>query len=430
MRPSGTIPKEIEEALVTHRRGFLKNAGLLAVSIGIFGRAITEADTHSNAADGPGLYHDPDFHQIDSWIVIHENNTATFYVGTTDPGQGTGTCFRQLMSDELDIAFDKTTCIMGSTDITVDQVGSGGSYALERNSWPMRRVAAEARRVLLDMGAEHLGTPVDQLAVHEAVISVKAAPSKRVTYGELIAGKKFNVALTGNNINRITGQAKTKSNPELKYTGQSFQRDDIPPKVDGSLKWAVDVKLPGMVHARNVKPPFACAKLTGIDESSVKDVPGFIKVVSKGNYVAVVCEREEQAIRAARQLKTTWQKPSTAPFPASEDLFNYMRGATPISDVRPGGGGSPNPAPAQGPLSREMPDYGTEVQDPLLRASQGYTFRDPDHLQREIPKCAPPYPDRWWWEIPTLRFRARQRSLRRNTRYRFRDTRLLRAPMR
>ena len=100
--------------------------------------------------------------------------------------------------------------------------------------------------------------------------------------------------------------------------------------MDGSLKWAVDVKLPGMVHARNVKPPFACAKLTGIDESSVKSLPGFIKVMSKGNYVAVVCEREEQAIRAARQLKTTWEKPATAPFPASEDLFDYMR-AAPIS---------------------------------------------------------------------------------------------------
>jgi len=146
---------------------------------------------------------------------------------------------------------------------------------------------------------------------------VKADSSKRVTYGELIAGKKFNVTLTGNNIYFVTGKAKTKSNPELKYTGQSIQRDKIHSKVDGSRKWAVDVKLPGMVHARNVKPPFACAKLTGIDESSVKNLPGFIKLVSKGNYVAVVCEREEQAIRAARQLKTTWQKPSTAPFPAS-----------------------------------------------------------------------------------------------------------------
>jgi nicotinate dehydrogenase subunit B len=347
MNWSDRLPKQIEDVLVTHRRGFLKSAGLLAVSFGMFGASVIEgAEAQSGAPAGsPGPYREPDFHQIDSWIVIHEDNTATFYVGTTDPGQGTGTCFRQLMSDELDIAFDKTTCIMGSTDITVDQVGSGGSYALERNSWPMRRVAAEARRVLLEMGSTHLGVPADQLAVNDAVITVKADPSKHITYGELIAGKKFNVTLTGNNINTIVGKAKTKSNPELKYAGQSFQRDDIPPKVDASLKWAVDVKLPAMVHARNVKPPFACAKLTGIDESSVKSLPGFIRVLSKGNYVAVVCEREEQAIRAARQLKTTWQKPATAPFPASEDLFNYMRSATPVSESRPGGAGESEPGP-------------------------------------------------------------------------------------
>ena len=128
---SATIPQQIEGALVTHRRGFLKSAGLLAVSFGVFGRAaMAEADLQTNAGiQGPGPYHDPDFHQIDSWTVIHENNTATFYVGKTDPGQGTGTCFRQLMSDELDIAFGKTALIMGSTDITVDQVGSGGSTA-------------------------------------------------------------------------------------------------------------------------------------------------------------------------------------------------------------------------------------------------------------------------------------------------------------
>src|SRR6202011_1987012 len=105
----------------------------------------------------------------------------------------------------------------------------------------------------------------------------------------------------GNNVNAVSGQAKTKLRPEFKYTGQSLERDDIPAKVDGSLKWAVDVKLPGMVHARNVKPPVAGAKLISIDESSVQRMPGFIKVVSKGNYVAVICEREEQAINASRQ---------------------------------------------------------------------------------------------------------------------------------
>src|SRR4029077_5054164 len=192
-----------------------------------------------------------------------------------------------------------------------------------------------ARRVLLDMGSTRLGVPVDQLAVRDAVIAAKADPSQRITYRELIGGRKFNVTLTGANIYAVTGQAKTKTVPELEYTGQPLQRDDIPAKVDGSLKWAVDVKLPGMVHARNVKPPYACGTLTGIDESSVKNLPGFIKVLSKGNYVAVVCEREEQAVRAARQLKTTWEKPATAPFPASEDLFKYMRTAPLASESQP-----------------------------------------------------------------------------------------------
>ncbi len=329
------IPRQVEELLTTHRRGFLRSAGLLLVGF---------AAQSSPAAEPAGPYPDPDFRQLDSWIVIHENNTATFYVGKTDLGQGTGTSFRQLMSDELDIAFDQTACIMGSTDVTVDQGGSGGSTAMERDSWPMRRAAAEARRVLLEMASARLGTPVDRLAVDNAAIAVKSDPSKSVTYGQLIAGKKFNVTLTGANVNAVAGIAKVKPVQQLKFTGQSPQRDDIPAKVDGSLKWAVDVKLPGMVHARNVKPPFACARLTGIDESPVRNLPGFIKVVSKGNYVAVVCEREEQAIRAARQLKTTWEKPATAPFPASEDLFKYMRAATPTSVSGPVVVGNPDAA--------------------------------------------------------------------------------------
>ena len=286
MTASTGIPKRVEEVLTTHRRGFLKSAGALVVSFATgAGALIPEANAQDNrAAQGAGPYPDPDFHQLDSWIVIHENNTATFYVGKTDCGQGTGTSFRQLMSDELDIAFDRTTCIMGSTDNTVDQGGSGGSTAMERDSWPMRRAAAEARRVLLEMGSARLGAPVDQLAVGNAVITVKADPSKRVTYGDLIAGKKFNVTLTGANVNAVTGVAKVKPVQDLKYTGQSPPRYDIPAKVDGSLKWAVDVRLPGMVHARNVKPPFAGAKLTGIDESSVRNVPGFLKVVSSRNF--------------------------------------------------------------------------------------------------------------------------------------------------
>ncbi len=134
------------------------------------------------------------------------------------------------MSDELDFPYDKTTCIMGSTDITVDQGGSGGSTAMERDSWPMRRVAAEARRVLLDMASSSLDVPVDQLSVSDGVITVTGDPSKRVTYGQLIGGKRFNVAVTGNNINVITGVAAVKPVQALKNVGQSPSATTFPPR--------------------------------------------------------------------------------------------------------------------------------------------------------------------------------------------------------
>jgi len=375
------IPKHVEEVLEkwrTPRRSFLKSAGLFVVSFGAAGTSplVTAANAQTVAAppQAAGPYPDIDFRQLDSWIVVRQDNTATFYVGKTDCGQGTGTSFRQLMSDEMDIAFEKTTCIMGTTDITVDQGGSGGSTAMERDAWPMRRAAAEARRVLLDMGSARLGAPVAQLSVSDGVITVNGDPSKLVTYGELIGGKRFNVTLTGADINATTGIAKVKPVQELKYTGKSPQRYDIPAKVDGSLKWAVDVRLPGMVHARNIKPPFAGAKLIGIDESSVRSLPGFIKVVSKGNYVAIVCEREEQAINAARRLKTNWEKPATPPFPASEDLFKYMRSATPTS--------------AAGPIVVGNPDTAFASAAKLLEADyeipfQGHTAISPAHAMAD-----------------------------------------------
>jgi CO/xanthine dehydrogenase Mo-binding subunit len=337
MTPFSNVPPQIEALLDAAasptRREFLKRSGMLVVTAGVAVSAGANPFGAEQAAAGP--YPDPDFKQLDSWIVVHQDNTATFYVGKTDCGQGTGTAFRQMMSDELDIAYARTTCVMGSTDVTVDQGGSGGSDAIQVDGWPMRRVAAEARRVLLEMGAARLGVPVAELTVNDAVISVRSDPSKRITYGELVGGRRFNVALTGSDINATTGVAAVKAVQELKAVGQSMPRYDIPAKVDGSLKWAVDARVPGMVHARNVRPPVAGAKLVGIDESSVRGLPGFVKVVSKGNYVAVVCEREEQAIHAAKQLKISWQKPSTPPFPSSEDLYSFMRSATPTSSPRP-----------------------------------------------------------------------------------------------
>ncbi|MFQ5524513.1 MAG: molybdopterin cofactor-binding domain-containing protein [Acidimicrobiia bacterium] len=374
------IPKQVEDAMerwsgTTSRRDFLKNSGLLVVSFGTGAMAkasplVPSSVAQTVAAEEAGPYPDPDFRQLDSWIVIHEDSTATFYVGKTDGGQGTGTAFRQMMCDELDIAFDQTDLIMGATDLTVDQGGSGGSDGVERDGRVMRRVAAEARRVLLEMASDLFKMPVDQLAVADGVISVKADPSRKVSYGDLIGGRRFNVTLTGQNINATTGKATVKPVQDLKIVGQSLPRYDIPPKVDGSHRWAVGATAPGMVHARNVRPPFAGAKLISIDASSVAGLPGFIRVVNKGNYIAVVCEREEQAIAASRQLKVEWQKPATPPFPSSEDLYQYMRSASPTSSSRPDVVGNPDAV-----MARAAKVIEAEYEVPF----QGHTALGPAH---------------------------------------------------
>ena len=359
MRRGAELPAEIDRALArwegsASRRDFLKTSGLFVLGfggvggagLGGVGRRASGAESDGLSVGGPGEpdaanpYPDPDFLQLDSWLVVHEDGTATFYVGKTDGGQGTGTAMRQMMCDELDLAYDRATLVMGRTDMTVDQGGSGGSDAIERDALPARRVAAEARRVLLELASERFDAPVDDLVANEGVISVRGDGSRSVGYGELIGGRRFDVALTGRNVNETTGLAPVKPVRELKIVGQSLPRYDIPGKVEGSLEWAVDVKLPGMVHARNVRPPFAGARLVSIDESSVRDLPGFLRLFREGNYVAVVCEREEQAIQAAESLVAEWEKPATAPFPSSDDLFDYMRGATPADA---GTGRTPRP---------------------------------------------------------------------------------------
>ncbi|MGE0812325.1 MAG: molybdopterin cofactor-binding domain-containing protein [Vicinamibacterales bacterium] len=359
----------------TTRRDFLKTGGMLVASVAAVPLDGVSA-VLAQAAQAAGPYPDPDFHQLDSWIVIRPDNTATFFVGKTDLGQGTGTAFRQIMADELDIAFEKTTCVMGTTNLTVDQGGSGGSDALQTDGYPMRRVAAEARRVLLEMASRHFGVPVTALTVSDGVVtySIGDSSDKTVTYGDLIGGKKFNVTLTGRNTDATTGQAPLKSVRDMKHVGTSPRRYDIPGKVDGSVKWAVDVKAPGMVHARHVRPPLAGATLAGVDESSVSGLPGFVKVVREGNYLAVVCEREEQAIRAARQLKAEWKAPAGPAFPTSDGLFTYLRSTALASVEKP---------QATGDVDAAMTAAATKIEAQYEVPYQGHTAFGPAHAMAD-----------------------------------------------
>src|SRR5690606_9396193 len=229
------LPKPVSDAIRRvhpgcSRRDFLKGSGAFCISA-----SLSSVPGASLLAQAAGPWPVPDYLEIDTWIVIHPDNSATFFVGKTDGGQGTGTAFRQMMCDELDLPWENARVVMGSTDITPDQGGSGGSDAIETDGWPMRRTAAEARRVLLELASEHFSVPVSGLTARDGSIVVTSDAARSVRYADLLAGRRFNLRLEGNNVNAVRGQAEVKPVQELRVIGQSLPRYDIPAKVDGSL---------------------------------------------------------------------------------------------------------------------------------------------------------------------------------------------------
>jgi CO/xanthine dehydrogenase Mo-binding subunit len=211
----------------------------------------------------------------------------------------------------------------------VNQGGASGSTGIQRGGVQMRAAAAEARRVLVDMAAERLGTPADQLIVADGVVSAAFNRDKKVSYAELIGGKYFNVPLAwnkqiGNNL-YAPGKAKPKHHSQYKIVGRSIPRDDIAPVVFGTETYVSDVKVPGMVHGRMIRPPVAGATPEKIDESSIKDIPG-ARVARQGGLLGVVADKEWDAIKAAEKLKVEWSN-AAPPFPDQAAIYDHIRKA-------------------------------------------------------------------------------------------------------
>ena len=229
--------------------------------------------------------------------------------GKVELGTGVSTALRQIVAEELDFPFEKIEWIQGDTANTVDQAPTFGSQTIKRGGGQLRQAAAEAKATLLSLASARLGVPTEQLTVAQGVISDPGNPKKKVSYANLIGGQRFN--------RDITGKLTPKSTTAYNIVGKPVRRVDVPFKVTGAHTYMQDLRIPGMLHGRPIRPPAFGAKLIALDESSVNDVPGLVKVVVKGNFVGVVCEREDQAIRAARNLKVTWEGSQVLP-PMSE----------------------------------------------------------------------------------------------------------------
>jgi len=342
------------------RRDFLKGAGALVVGFALGGHGLAAAEL--------GPYGPPE-DQIDSWLAIHEDGTATLFSGCCELGTGSSTGLLQIMAEELDLPMTRVKIHFPDTDLTPDQFVSSGSRTVSLHARPIRQAAAEARAALAELAAKRLNVAPNRIVTADGVASVRGAPGRSVTYAALIGGKTFDL--------KITGKAKPKPVPQYKIVGQPVKRWDIPEKVFASFTYMQDVKVPGMLHGRVVRPPAHDAKLISIDESSIAHIPGLVKIVRAADLVGVVAMREEQAIAAAQALKVTWS--DWTGLPEMKDLHSVIRNLPEFTE------GYPAESPG-GVLAKSGDlDAGLKNSAKVLKA----TYLSPYHHHGSIgPSCA------------------------------------------
>ncbi len=319
-----------EAPAIFSRRALLKAGGALVVSIGAgapLALEVARADAGMAATAKPPLTPD----QLSSYIAVNADGTVAAYFGKMDMGQGLFVAIGQIVAEELDVPFERVAVFMGDTATSVNQGGASGSTAVQEGGKQMRVAAAEARRVLVAMAADKLGMPVDQLTVTDGVVHAASDATKKVSYADLIGGRYFNVHLDWNgkygNPLYAPGKAQPKDPKDHKIVGRSIKRADIAPKVFAQQDFCTDIKVPGMVHGRMIRPPVAGAVPVKVDESSIKDIPT-AKVVWDKGFLGVVADKEWDAIKAARDLKVEWSNASP-PFPNQAALYDHIRNAPP-----------------------------------------------------------------------------------------------------
>ena len=258
---------------------------------------------------------------FETFVRIDANGTITAFNGHVDLGTGIRTALGQIVAEELDVSFARVIVVLGDTSRVPNQGATIASETIQITAVPLRKAAAQARQILIARAAERLGLPPSDLSVEDGLI--RGQDNRSITYGELIGDEILRVSLADD--------VPVKSVNSYKIVGQSIPRVDLPAKATGELVYVHDVRVPGMLHGRVVRPPYAGVdagsfvgtSLIAVDESSVRDIPGLVEVVQIGDFVGVVAEREENAIKAASQLKVSWKPTPT--LASLEDIEGALR---------------------------------------------------------------------------------------------------------
>ena len=249
--------------------------------------------------------------KFETFIRITADGSVTAYNGHVDLGTGIRTALGQIVAEELDVSFARVVVVLGDTSLVPNQGATIASETIQITAVPLRKAAAQARQFLVARAAARLEIPVDGLVIEDGLIRGK--DNRSVSYGELIAGESIQLELADD--------VPVKAASAYTIVGQSVPRIDLPAKATGELVYVHDMRVPGMLHGRVVRPPYAGVdvgdfigtSLIAVDESSVHDIPGLVAVVRIGDFVGVVAEREENAIKAAAQLKVSWKPVPTLP---------------------------------------------------------------------------------------------------------------------
>ncbi len=313
------------------RRDLLKSTGVLIVGFSFFGTASRVL------AQGDGLSVDGmDPTVLDSWMAISKDGTVTVFTGKVELGTGVVTALAQIVAEELDVSFNKVYMDSGDTDTAVDQGVTAAARTVERGGVQLRQASAAARQELLKLAAAHLDSPVDTLTVTDGVVSVIGNPSKKIAYGDLLGGKRFNIRITAAGVGwdmKVAPEVPAKNPKDYKVVGKSIPRVDLPGKFTGEFVYSQDASVPGMLHGRVVRPATSLSAPASIDESSIKNIPGVVKIVREGTFVGVVAETEWAAIQAARALKVTWSEPTLKMMSGPDEVFNYLKNTKSFKDT-------------------------------------------------------------------------------------------------
>jgi len=300
--------------VVIDRRRMLAGGGALIVSFSLPAVLAQDQTAPAPAPKPPGSLANTPF--LDSWIRIDADGGITVFTGKAEIGQGFKTAFQQIAAEELDVPFASLKVVTADTRRTANEGYTSGSNSIKDSGTAIQNAAAQVRELLIAEAARRLNLPAESFRTENG--AVIAPDGQRLGYGDLVAGDMLHV--------QAQPKSRLKDPATYKVMGQPVPRVDIPAKVTGGAAYIQDMRLPGMVHARVVRPPSYGAQLTECDTSAIERLPGVVKVIRNGNFMAVVAQKEFQAIKAMRALSMAAKWRETPGLPKQDDLPRLLTG--------------------------------------------------------------------------------------------------------